>query len=98
MLFRSKSDLMNAVHQVGVETDRDNANVGNNYSSKLLRIASMTNKYFNLGTMPKNLAKLHETGDLYYHDLDNYNLTSNCLHIPTGKMLKEGFVKILLFN
>ena len=30
-----KSDLMKAIKQIGVETDRDNANVGNNFSSKL---------------------------------------------------------------
>ncbi|MGL4875783.1 MAG: ATP cone domain-containing protein, partial [Clostridium sp.] len=35
-----KSDLMKAIGKIGVETDRDNANVGNNFSSKLLRIAS----------------------------------------------------------
>src|SRR3712207_7101632 len=41
--------------------------------------------------MPKHLAKLHENGDLYYHDLDSYNLTINCLNIETGKILKRGF-------
>ena len=40
-----KSDLMRAIRQIGVETDRDNANVGNNFSSKLLRIASESNKW-----------------------------------------------------
>ncbi|MDP4177815.1 MAG: ATP cone domain-containing protein, partial [Bacillota bacterium] len=40
-----KSDLMKAIEQIGVETDRDNANVGNNFSSKLLRIASESNKW-----------------------------------------------------
>ena len=30
-----KSDLMKAIKQIGIETDRDNANVGNNFSSKL---------------------------------------------------------------
>ncbi len=30
-----KSDLMKAIGKIGVETDRDNANVGNNFSSKL---------------------------------------------------------------
>ena len=39
-----KSDLMKAIRQIGIETDRDNANVGNNFSSKLLRIASESNK------------------------------------------------------
>ncbi|MDZ5038326.1 anaerobic ribonucleoside-triphosphate reductase, partial [Clostridium perfringens] len=78
-----KSDLMRAIEKIGIETDRDNANVGNNFSSKLLRIASESNKWHNLAVMPKHLAKAHENGDLYYHDLDSYNLTTNCLHIPT---------------
>lgn len=86
-----KSDLMKAIKQIGVETDRDNANVGNNFSSKLLRIASESNKWHNLAQMPKQLSKAHETGELYYHDLDSYNLTINCLHIPTRQMLESGF-------
>ncbi|MBE6022937.1 MAG: anaerobic ribonucleoside-triphosphate reductase [Cellulosilyticum sp.] len=86
-----KSELMDTVHNIGIETDRDNANVGNNFSSKLLRIASETNKWHNLSKMPKNLAKLHEQGDLYYHDLDSYNLTTNCLHIDTGSVFEKGF-------
>ena len=86
-----KSELMDTVHNIGIETDRDNANVGNNFSSKLLRIASETNKWHNLSKMPKKLAKLHEQGDLYYHDLDAYNLTINCLHIDTGSVFEKGF-------
>lgn len=86
-----KSDLMKAIGQIGVETDRDNANVGNNFSSKLLRIASESNKWHNLGTMSKRLSKAHENGDVYYHDLDSYNLTINCLHIPTKELLEKGF-------
>ena len=86
-----KSDLMKAIERIGVETDRDNANVGNNFSSKLLRIASESNKWHNLAAMPKHLAKTHENGDIYYHDLDSYNLTTNCLHIPTREILEKGF-------
>ena len=86
-----KSDLMKAIGQIGVETDRDNANVGNNFSSKLLRIASESNKWYNLVKIPKKLAKAHENGDVYYHDLDSYNLTVNCLHIPTKEVLEKGF-------
>lgn len=86
-----KSDLMHAVHKIGIETDRDNANVGNNFSSKLLRIASETNKWHNLSKIPKHLAKLHEVGDLHFHDLDSYNLTINCLNIDTGQLLDNGF-------
>jgi anaerobic ribonucleoside-triphosphate reductase len=86
-----KSDVMKGIIKVGVETDRDNANVGNNFSAKLLRIASISNKWQNLATMPKELSRAHENGDVYYHDLDSYNLTTNCLHIPTGKILSQGF-------
>ena len=64
----TKSDLMKAINRIGVETDRDNANVGNNFSSKLLRIASESNKWHNLANMPKHLAKAHENGELYFHD------------------------------
>lgn len=39
-----KSDLMKKIVSIGIETDRDNANVGNNFSAKLLRIASESNK------------------------------------------------------
>ncbi|MGL5647328.1 MAG: anaerobic ribonucleoside-triphosphate reductase [Clostridium sp.] len=86
-----KSDLMKAIGKIGVETDRDNANVGNNFSSKLLRIASESNKWHNLASMPKKLSKAHENGDIYIHDLDSYNLTVNCLHIPTKEILENGF-------
>lgn len=86
-----KSDLMKVIEKIGVETDRDNANVGNNFSSKLLRIASESNKWHNLSSMSKHLAKAHENGDIYYHDLDSYNLTINCLNIDTGEILKRGF-------
>ena len=61
------------------------------FSSKLLRIASESNKGYNLAAMPKHLAKAHENGDIYYHDLDSYNLTVNCLHIPTKEVLSKGF-------
>ena len=87
----TKSDLMKAINRIGVETDRDNANIGNNFSSKLLRIASESNKWHNLANMPKHLAKAHENGELYFHDLDSYNLSINCLHIPTKEILENGF-------
>ena len=46
-----KSDLMKTVKNIGIATDKDNANVGNNFSSKLLRISSETNKWQNLSNM-----------------------------------------------
>ena len=90
--IRSKnSDLMQSIAKLGVMTDRDNANVGNNFSSKLLRIASESNKRFNLNNMNEILADAHENGDVYTHDLDSLNLTTNCLHIPTKEILEHGF-------
>jgi ribonucleoside-triphosphate reductase len=87
-----KSEIMQVINKIGVETDRDNANVGNNFSAKLLRIASEANKWHVLlKILPKDMATAHEMGDVYIHDLDSYNLTLNCLHIPTKKMLTEGF-------
>jgi len=87
-----KLKLSSSIEAIGVETDRDNANVGNNFSAKLLRIASEANKWFILGKLlPENMAKAHETGDYYIHDLDSYNLTINCLNLPTYRLLSEGF-------
>ncbi|MDR0739862.1 MAG: anaerobic ribonucleoside-triphosphate reductase [Mycoplasmataceae bacterium] len=87
-----RTDLMKVISKIGIETDRDNANVGNNFSAKLLRIASEANKWHVLlSVLPEHMAKAHELGDVYIHDLDSYNLTVNCLHIPTKKMLTEGF-------
>lgn len=86
-----KSNIMKTIKSIAVETDRDNANVGNNFSAKLLRIASEANKWAVLSEMPKDKAKLHENGDLHYHDLDSFNLTINCLHNPTARLLKNSF-------
>lgn len=86
-----KSDIMKTIKSIAVETDRDNANVGNNFSAKLLRIASESNKWAVLSEMPKEMARLHENGDLHYHDLDSFNLTVNCLHVPTAELLERGF-------
>ena len=86
------SALMNTIYKIGVETDRDNANVGNNFSAKLLRIASESNKWHMLlKHLPADMAAHHESGDYYIHDLDSYNLTTNCLHLPTRKLLENGF-------
>lgn len=88
----SKTDLMKKIIAIGVETDRDNANVGNNFSAKLLRIASEANKWHIINSvLPARLAQLHNNGDVYIHDLDSYNLTINCLHLPTHKLLTNGF-------
>jgi len=84
--------LMETIYKIGIETDRDNANVGNNFSAKLLRIASEANKWQLLVKfLPREIARHHDEGDYYIHDLDSYNLTTNCLHLPTRKLLTKGF-------
>jgi ribonucleoside-triphosphate reductase len=40
----NKLAVIQSIEKIGVQTDRDNANVGNNFSAKLLRIASEANK------------------------------------------------------
>jgi len=85
------SELMKTVKMLGKESNKSNANVGSNFSAKLLMIASESNKCNVLGEMPKEISRLHEVGDIYYHDLDSYNLTTNCLHIPAAKKLETGF-------
>lgn len=86
-----KSKIMKTINELAKETDRDNGNVGNNFSAKLLRIASEANKWTVSAEMDKEMAKLHENGFYHIHDMDSFNLTVNCLHVPTGKMLREGF-------
>lgn len=87
-----KTELMKVIDLIGqANISSDNGNVGSNFSAKLLRIASESNKYNNLAKMPKEISRLHEVGDLYYHDLDSFNLTTNCLHIPLKKLLTRGF-------
>lgn len=86
-----KSDVMKAVIRIGEETERDNANVGNNFSAKLLQIASVANKYANLASMPSKFSKAHESGVIHMHDLDSYNIATNCLQIALGEALEKGF-------
>lgn len=87
----TKSNIMKTIVELGKETDRDNGNVGNNFSAKLLRIASEANKWAMLAAMDKEMAKHHENGDYHIHDLDSLNLTVNCSHLPAAKFLKYGF-------
>lgn len=86
-----KSHIMKAINKIAEETSRENANVGNNFSAKLLQIASVANKWANLASMPKEHAKAHERGDIHIHDVDSFNLTVNCLNVDTEKALKKGF-------
>jgi len=74
----------------GVEA---NANVGSNFSAKLLLGASEAFKEFYLdAVIPEHIADAHRSGRIHIHDLDSYGTTINCLQIPFGKIWdREGF-------
>jgi len=88
----AKSELMDAVKEILVETNRENANISNSPSAKMLQIAmAASKKYYLSNLVPQEFARAHQEGDLHIHDLDYYSKTLNCLQIDLGKLLKEGF-------
>jgi anaerobic ribonucleoside-triphosphate reductase len=88
----AKSDLMDAVADILVETSRENANVSNSPSAKMLQIASAASKTYYLNRLiPEHIAAAHTKGDIHIHDLDFYGKTLTCVQIPLGKLLNKGF-------
>ncbi|MEG6585960.1 anaerobic ribonucleoside-triphosphate reductase [Dendrosporobacter sp. 1207_IL3150] len=88
----AKSDLMDAVADILIETNRENANVSNSPSAKMLQIASAASKAYYLNRLiPENMSTAHVRGDIHIHDLDFYGKTLTCVQIPLGKLLKSGF-------
>jgi len=88
----TKSELMDVVKDILVETSRDNANVGNSPSAKMLQIASAASKHYYLNNViPEEMSKAHILGDIHIHDLDYYGKTLNCLQIDLTTLLKNGF-------
>lgn len=88
----TKSELMDIVKDILIETSRDNANVGNSPSAKMLQIASAASKHYYLNNViPEEMSKAHIAGDIHIHDLDYYGKTLNCLQIDLSKLLSDGF-------
>ncbi len=88
----AKSELMDAVEEILVETNRENANISNSPSAKMLQIASAASKKFYLTRLiPEEQAQAHINGDIHIHDLDFYGKTLTCVQIPLGRLLREGF-------
>ena len=88
----AKSELMDAVEEILVETSRENANISNSPSAKMLQIASAASRTYYLNRLiPEKMALAHIRGDIHIHDLDFYGKTINCMHIPLGKLLASGF-------
>ncbi|WP_003540073.1 anaerobic ribonucleoside-triphosphate reductase [Desulfotomaculum nigrificans] len=91
-LREAKSDLMDAVAEILAETNRENANISNSPSAKMLQIASAASKkYYLTRLIPEEMSQAHIRGDIHIHDLDFYGKTLTCIQIPLGKLLKEGF-------
>lgn len=88
----AKSSLMDAVEEILKETSRENANVSNSPSAKMLQIASAASKKYYLSRLiPADYAQAHREGRIHIHDLDFYAKTLTCVHIPLQKLLTEGF-------
>ena len=88
----ARSELMNDVSEILQETNRDNANVSNSPSAKVLQISEAASKnYYLKRVIPEKEARAHIDGDIYIHDLSWYGKTMTCLQIPLDKLLREGF-------
>ncbi|KAF1084821.1 Anaerobic ribonucleoside-triphosphate reductase [Sporotomaculum syntrophicum] len=88
----AKSDLMDAVAEILDETSRENANISNSPSAKMLQIASAASrKYYLTRLIPEEFSQAHQRGDIHIHDLDFYGKTLTCVQIPLGRLLAEGF-------
>ncbi len=88
----ARSELMDAVSEILHETSRDNANVGNSPSAKVLQISEIASKnYYLKRVLPEDEARAHNNGDIYIHDLSWYGKTLTCLQIPLDRLLREGF-------
>jgi len=88
----ARSELMNSVSLIIQETNRDNANVGNSPSAKVLQISEIASKnYYLKRVLPEKEAAAHISGDIYIHDLSWYGKTLTCLQIPLDKLLRDGF-------
>lgn len=88
----AKSELMDAVEEILEETSRENANVSNSPSAKMLQIASAASKKYYLSRLiPEEMSLAHQRGDIHIHDLEFYGKTLTCIQIPLGRLLAEGF-------
>jgi len=91
-LREARSELMNAVSEILQETNRDNANIGNSPSAKVLQISEIASKnYYLKRVLPEKEAAAHISGDIYIHDLSWYGKTLTCLQIPLSRLLHDGF-------
>lgn len=88
----ARSEMLDAVSTILTETSRENANVGNSPSAKVLQISEVASKEFYLKrALPEKVAEAHQNGDFYIHDLSWYGKTMTCLQIPLSELMEKGF-------
>ena len=84
-LREARSELMEVVEEILVETSRENANVSNSPSAKMLQIASAASKKYYLNRLiPEEYAQAHIEGDIHIHDLEFYGKTLTCVRSRWG--------------
>ena len=75
------------------DAKRENANIdGDSTMGSMLKIGGTVTKEYNLTNLvnPK-YTEMHRSGAIHIHDLDFMALCFNCLQIPLGKLLDNGF-------
>ena len=75
------------------DAKRENANIdGDSTMGSMLKIGGTVTKEYNLTNLVKpKYTELHRSGAIHIHDLDFMALCFNCLQIPLGKLLDNGF-------
>ena len=87
------SGIYKAVENVCKVTDRENANVGNGPSSKMLQIAETTSKdFYEKYIISETTRKAIKDNKIYPHDHSWASIgTTTCTFIPLRKLLENGF-------
>lgn len=90
---KKKETVYKSIKEITKLTDRENANVGNGPSSKLLQIAEVASKDFASSFLVNDdILKAMLDNEIYPHDFSWMSVgTMTCDFIPAGKLLKDGF-------
>jgi len=87
-----KSELMDVVKDILVETSSENSGVNSSPSAKMLQIAKAASKQYYLSNLlPDEYARAHEEGAVHIHNLEYYSKTLNGLQIDLSRLFREGF-------
>lgn len=90
---KSREKLYLKIKNITMVTDRENANVGNGPSSKLLQIAEASSReYAEIALVEENVLDAMIDHKIYPHDFAWASVgTTTCLFIPFRKLLMSGF-------